>query len=378
MLSVIDNTIIYICSPANVATGGPEALHHLCYSLNEFGYNAKMVYNNKKNDPVHHYYKKYNNQFVKLNDVIDNTANILLVPESYPYPYYLNKFKSIQKSIWWLSVDGSLAFKSHKSLVEHNSAGHNCLFHSFIKVIHKNLISFINSRSKCMLIHSQIKNKYTYFKRELFLTNIKYFDYSDPCLVNLCQSYYAFEYVKNKLGASNISLLFEPLGKEYLDYQKEEPFNPSNRIKKENLVIYYPRKGFEYTKLIINEAPDITFLPIENMTNEDILNLLIKAKVYIDFGPFPGSDRIPRQAACCGCCLITGRFGAANYYDDVKIDDEYKFSEPEKHIKEIVNKIHECIDNYDIKIIDFEAERQKVLNEEKMFHEHIDNTFIKN
>ena len=46
---------------------------------------------------------------------------------------------------------------------------------------------------------------------------------------------------------------------------------------------------------------------------------------YIDFGPHPGMDRLPREAALAGCIVITNREGAAAHDEDVPLPPEYKF-----------------------------------------------------
>ena len=47
---------------------------------------------------------------------------------------------------------------------------------------------------------------------------------------------------------------------------------------------------------------------------------------YIDFGPHPGMDRLPREAALAGCIVLTNREGAANFAKDVPLPEEFKFS----------------------------------------------------
>ncbi|KAL3809235.1 hypothetical protein ACHAXA_005283 [Cyclostephanos tholiformis] len=46
---------------------------------------------------------------------------------------------------------------------------------------------------------------------------------------------------------------------------------------------------------------------------------------YIDFGPHPGMDRLPREAALAGCIVITNREGAAAHDEDVPLPQEFKF-----------------------------------------------------
>ena len=111
------------------------------------------------------------------------------------------------------------------------------------------------------------------------------------------------------------------------------------------------------------------------MTPEEVNENLRSAKLYIDFGNHPGKDRIPREAAMCGCCIITGKNGAAQFFEDVAINDEYKFDAIDKNIPSILNKMHYIIDNYDTEINKFAGYRNKIMNEQSVFENEIDVLF---
>jgi len=55
-----------------------------------------------------------------------------------------------------------------------------------------------------------------------------------------------------------------------------------------------------------------------------VRELLKRAKIYIDFGPHPGMDRLPREAALAGCLVVTNQEGAAQYKEDVPLPARYK------------------------------------------------------
>lgn len=111
------------------------------------------------------------------------------------------------------------------------------------------------------------------------------------------------------------------------------------------------------------------------MTPEEVNENLRRAKLYIDFGNHPGKDRIPREAAMCGCCIITGRDGAAQFYEDVAISDEYKFDTTDENLPYIVNKIHNIMDDYKNEIDKFNSYRQKIIKEKEVFENEIDILF---
>ena len=76
-IQVSNNCKIYIMSPANTATGGPEALHQLAYVLqNSLKLNTFIYYIPvSEENPVHKNYEMYSIEFVK--EIQDSTENIL-------------------------------------------------------------------------------------------------------------------------------------------------------------------------------------------------------------------------------------------------------------------------------------------------------------
>jgi hypothetical protein len=154
--------------------------------------------------------------------------------------------------------------------------------------------------------------------------------------------------------------------------------------KKEDLVAFNPKKGATFTKKIISFAKKkrkferVEFIPIINMSRSEVINTLLKAKVYIDFGNHPGKDRLPREAAILGCCVITGKRGSAAFYEDVPIPDEYKFEDIEENVPSIVEKIYDCITEFDRRYKDFENYRKIIKYEPQKFIEDLKKIFTVN
>ena len=152
---------------------------------------------------------------------------------------------------------------------------------------------------------------------------------------------------------------------DYISFEEEK----LQRSKKLDQVVYNPAKGEMYTKLIINAAPDIKFVAIQNMTHEQVKEVLNQSKVYIDFGNHPGMDKIPREAALGGCIVITGKKGAAENDIDIPIPNDYKFCESDLNL--IVAKIKNFIDHYDEYIEDFIGYRLAICHQRESFLEDI-------
>lgn len=127
---------------------------------------------------------------------------------------------------------------------------------------------------------------------------------------------------------------------------------------------------------VMQANPDISWFPIQNMTPKDVGNLLRLVKVYIDLGGHPGKDRIPREAAISGCCIITNKKGSANYPEDVPIPEQYKFDNPQNSANEIGDLIRNIFENYAEHRRNYEEYCDMISQEEKLFEEDIKHIFV--
>jgi len=112
------------------------------------------------------------------------------------------------------------------------------------------------------------------------------------------------------------------------------------------------------------------------MKRTEVLDLLKSAKVYIDFGNHPGKDRLPREAATLGACVITSRRGSAGYFEDVPIPEEYKFEDTKENIPLIVAKIKDCLEHYEQRAKDFDYYREIIAKEPEKFTNDVKKIFI--
>lgn len=188
-------------------------------------------------------------------------------------------------------------------------------------------------------------------------------DYLNGRLLHFYQSYYAADYLK-KRGAKNSFILFDPINENYLT--KEIP-------KKEN-IICYSIKGERFAESIKPLLPEYKFVMLKGMTRDEVVDTLSRSKVFIDFGYHPGRDKIPREAVALKNCLITNRIGAADFYEDIPIPDQYKFGEMDMGL--ILQKIKECIENYDEKISDFDEFYRVISNQKGEFERQIKERLI--
>ena len=305
---MIEAEKIYVVCPANSKTGGPELLHQLVHELTQTGHKAFIVYTGIYD---HSYktigeYSKYINSYLLPDEIKDNQENIVIVPET--NVLFLKGYKHIQKAVWWLSVDNFyFAYKSLSAMrIWIGSYG-------ILRAVKNNLLKI----KPILSMDSRMIREIPY---------------------HLCQSQYAME----ECGRHGLNVLYLS---DYLNTSFLDDDAACTRTMKQNIVAYNPKKGYRFTKRIIQSNPAIEFIPIKDMTRGQVRDLLNKAKVYIDFGNHPGMDRIPREARMQGCVVITGKNGSANYFEDVPIEE--KFERKTKSIKPISDLIRAVFFDYE-------------------------------
>jgi len=353
-LMINENTKIYVAAPAGVATGGPELLHQLVYHLrNDLGRDAYMYYYpSTSNNPVHPAYRDYNNPFV--HHIADEPQNILIVPEVVSGVQLLKRYKKLQKVIWWLSVNNFLI-----SAVSANKFSRFTL----VRVLNKAASSLGRSLEwdyREVILAKILPNKSATLK--LFKTYDIY-----QANLHMCQSYYAMDFLTS-MSIKNKVYLSDYLNKEFL----KQNFDPKEKA---DLVAFNPKKGRMFTTQIIKAGRGIDFVPIEKMTRTEVIDLLRRAKVYIDFGDHPGKDRIPREAAILGCCVIVGKRGSAANERDMPIPSKYKFEVTKANIPSIIKAILFCLENYNRVYREFDEYRMIIKKEPELFLQDLERIF---
>lgn len=319
--------MIYITCPAGIATGGPTLAHQLCRFLLDNGIDARMFYYGRRNikKPVHCKYEHFKNPYIIKLDK-ETTETIVFAEANTPM---VKKYKKAKKYIWWMSVDNYYLN----------------LARSIDRVL-KSLGWYNPNLDVC-------KKRMEKYTRNLLL---------DDSIKHLVQSEYANIFLQSyNVRKDRISVLSDFIEDDIVSCGLE------NKRKKENVVLYNPAKGYEYTKKIIDKMPNVKFVPLAGMTTEMMKEKLCTAKVYIDFGNHPGKDRIPREAAICGCLIVTGLRGSAGNDIDIAIDRKYKFEDKDSNIVAISQLIQDLLLNYDSHYDDFREYRKKIINEKVEF-----------
>lgn len=324
MIELSKKSKIYIAAPAGVATGGPELLHQLAFELKSSGYDVSMYYwPNCNTYPIHSNYVGYG--IKKADYIIEHSDNVIILPET--LAYLARNLRKIQIVVWWLSID--FYFLSRKG------------FRGWI--------------TRALFFKLGIR---AYHLNKSDLQNVK---------LHLFQSFYAYLFLKkNKINAC--TRLSDYLYSSFLE-------TTVNLREKRNIVAYNPKKGLHFTKRLIAACPEISFVPIENMSRNEVGELLRRAKVYIDFGFHPGKDRIPREAAASMSCVITSNEGSAENNVDLPIPQEFKFKANDGSIESIRLKIMQCFHSFNVELDKQNAYRETIRLEQKIFKDDFEKIF---
>lgn len=189
---------------------------------------------------------------------------------------------------------------------------------------------------------------------------------TDKRTKHFVQSAYAYSYVTNELGIEENRVRY------LSDYLNSEFLVPREPQVRDDVVLFNPAKGIDVTIPLI-QASDarIKWRALKGLTPAQMRQAMEEAKVYIDFGYHPGKDRIPREAAISGCCVITNKRGAAAFPQDVAIaEDKYKFGE-ERSKAEVLMCIYDLLQNYEERIADYEVYRERIRNEFRVFEQEV-------
>lgn len=306
----------FIVCPAYVVTGGTELLHQLSLQLSARGVENYMLYTGVEPgisptpDAFMKYQVKYTTYFV------DHRTSVLIVPET--LIEMIDQCKKGKKVIWWLSADNYLSNYSDE----------------------------IQRQGK-VDIFGLSEN-----------TNILHF----------AQSKYAAEFVKKQFGVK------EPyfLGDYINDEIRKTAIQYNGSLLRGNICLYNPRKGEENLRDIRDRCrEDIQWIPLQGMKPDQMAMLMCRAKVYIDFGSHRGKDRIPREAAVCGCCIITNREGSAMYAEDVGIPEKYKIADM-LDCDRVLRVIYDLVDNYSERVVEYEEYVTSILEEKAQFERETD------
>jgi hypothetical protein len=319
-------SMVLVACPGNAMTAGPEALHQLVADLNRLGQPASIVYfpfGKKFDTPAP--YLKYQ-ALVSLYE--DNENELIIFPEI--VTTFALKVKKAKAAIWWMSVNNYT----------------------------------------CNRYGNPLRDKFRYFKNFVRglrpLNGIKSLRHLD----HFAQSYYALDFLKfhqitGQLLSDSIPVYSS------ISYLNSVSQLSRSSVRK-NVVLYNPHKGKRIISILKNYYSHWEFSPLEGFNREQLAEKFLNSKIYIDFGHHPGKDRLPREAAIHGCCVITGLLGSAENDFDVNIPKKFKLDQNSKgFISDFGHLTEDIFVNFESNTTSFANYRDSISNEQVAFDDQI-------
>ena len=266
------NTVSLVCPP--VVTGGVEAIHQLAELLNGFGVPCWITFWKGKSARAgdRMVFPSFDTERTRAAyaryhpvtrwEVEMQPDHLVILPE---FLHHKPKgFAPASVAVWWLSVDN--AFRRNTNLSD------------------------------------------PAWREGYFRTN--------PEIIHFHQSVYAREFLRAHGVHSHA------LG-DYTDrrFTATIPRGPGEGDR----VCYNPAKGLPLAESFFTRHEDVAPLAIADMTKPQVLAAFSRNPIYIDFGHFPGRDRMPREAAAAGAIVFLHNKGAGAVYDDFPVPDFYRF-----------------------------------------------------
>ena len=335
---------VYLVCPPRIQTGGPEAMHQLCHALNtnpSFAGTAAMLYL-REDDRVGVRHAK--------------GVQRLPVYERYDAP-------AAEGMPGGFDIDGG--DEDDASTKSSEKKGDGEISHSSELVIWPecwtNLIDCAGIQKFSSSTKKNVSHQTAIWWLSVDNNNGKYKDWDRDDILHLYQSEYAKRHLQEK-GAKHIVKMTEYIPDRDVDAAAAQAASASRDLQ----VLYNPLKGIHYTDEIKRRSgrgkDAIQFTPIgggmdgrSRISPEEVIQMLRRARIYIDFGPHPGMDRLPREAALAGCFVITNAEGAAQYEEDVPIPEEYKIRKFD--VDRIHRLLRSCLDD-ESKVKDFKDYRE--------------------
>jgi len=138
--------------------------------------------------------------------------------------------------------------------------------------------------------------------------------------VNLASSRHIFQsaYARTRVNEIGVD---GPLVSDYIILQDPAGALVDGKV---NDLCYLASKAPGVEHLINRLRDRFSVITIENMTPQEVWRTLQETRFFLDFGPQPGKDRIPREAILNDCIPIVRNVGAAQFFEDTPLPDILK------------------------------------------------------
>lgn len=330
---------VYVLDIGNYSAGG-ETLYQFANDLMNRGYKVSICYTKaaqvvKFPDKFKKYIRRVKR--IPFESISDSENFTFIVPES--ATRHLFRFVKAKKIIMWMSFDN-----------------------------HDGFLHF----DKLSPTYSSLKYKVNKVVRFILRCSYNFLRYGSARFpvteaLNIGCSFYACEQLKSHYGIDAFRL-FDPIGIDFLEAGMYTNINHRN-----NIVLYNPAKASTIMEKLLSRSK-FHYLPLKGLDFPGLLSAYRTSKVYVDFGAFPGPERIPKEAAYNGANILVGRRGAA-VTNDVLIPNRFKLDLTETPIDKIEYKIGEMLKCYEKEFSEFDSFRNMINNMQNLYQSQLDRLF---
>ena len=150
-----------------------------------------------------------------------------------------------------------------------------------------------------------------------FRTNLRRGRYPLSRFHHVAQSHFAQSFIYAQAG------IYAPILSDYTivpNPPNDAPTDASRRVG----ISYNPSKGGALWGPVIANLTElgVPLVPIVGMSRSQVHETLCESRLYLDLGPQPGKDRLPREAALRGAAVLLARRGAALFKADFDLADD--------------------------------------------------------
>jgi len=327
------NVKFIIFAPKGMKTGGPEGMHQLAWALNTLGQEAVLLPwpKTQSNSSVIEY-EKYKPKWcrifnVRKKDILIVSENIRILP--FWYLFFISKSRIY---MWMHSVDFSLDKELNQ--YERKTYPINSKWEG-IKRKDSQLKTLIINIGALEVYH-RIKYLLNFLRKKAFKKQIQILPSN-----YLSASYYSQQMVKKFKNSNSDILLRGWVNGAELKSLEDIVFCSCKNYH----VSFNPGKSRELISKILeidaSKKSTVHFVPIANLkTDREVYKILAFSDLYLDLGFFPGQERTPREAIRMGSPVLLAKRGAARYYEDFPLSDNYLMDlsllDPEQTYEKIV------------------------------------------
>jgi len=217
-------------------------------------------------------------------------------------------------------------------------------------------------------VDSHLLSLFTNCKKSIWWLSFNHFSQGefqfDRSIIHYCQSRYVHSKLKER-GILNLAMLSD-----YIHLRKRQ----KSESKQDMITYSVVKSKGDYQGLIDKLSVKYEVHEIKGLSSKKINQILGRSKVFLDFGPQPGKDRLPREAASHYNVVLTTKEGAAHNSEDVGIDIEFKCLDS-LNLEELTDLIEDCVVNYDDRIKSQKPYREQIEKDKSVFISEVKELF---